>query len=101
MKYGGLSAFLNTACIKPPSRGGYKSQSQPGTAEKGRQSSAGTRVSLARRDKFIQQAAQPPSALPAPGLLGDVVNEGPTAEAQLIASLGFVVIQSFDGPLRL
>lgn len=51
--------------------------------------------------KFIQQAAQPPSALPAPGLLGDVVNEGPTAEAQLIVSLGFVVIQSFDGPLRL
>lgn len=29
------------------------------------------------------------------------MNEGPTAEAQLIASLGFVVIQSFHGSLRL
>lgn len=40
-------------------------------------------------------------ALPAPGLLGDVVDEGAPAEAQLIALLGFVVVQSFHGSLRL
>lgn len=41
------------------------------------------------------------SALPAPGFLGDVVNESTTAKAQLITLLGFVVIQSFHGSLRL
>lgn len=40
-------------------------------------------------------------ALPAPGLLGDVVDQGPTAKAQLIASLGFVVVECFHGPLGL
>lgn len=48
-----------------------------------------------------KHASPPPPALPAPRLLGDIVDEGPAAEAQLIASLGFVVIQSFHSSLRL
>lgn len=41
------------------------------------------------------------SGLPSPRLLGNVVDKGTTAEGQLIAALGFVVIERFHSPLRL
>lgn len=97
------NAFLNRACYQAtfPEKVQRSKPAQNGR-EGGPELSRHLSLTCKKGQvKFIQQAAQPPSALPAPGFLGDVVNEGPTAEAQLIASLGFVVIQSFHGSLRL
>lgn len=54
-------------------------------------------------DQTERQHGSPPapSLLPTPRLLGHVVDEGTAAEAQLITPLGFVVVQSFHGSLRL
>lgn len=87
------------ASIKPLPREGTTGESQLGTQIKGTRAQPGLSLVIKRGTSQVHLPRG--SALPAPGLLGDVVNEGTTAEAQLITLLGFVVIQSFHGPLRL
>lgn len=90
---------IQHAGIKPFPREGRTGQSQLGTQKKG----VRAQPALVCLHQKVTCEVHPPSSstLPAPRLLGDVVNEGATAEAQLITLLGFVVIQSFHGSLRL
>lgn len=89
----------STQGIKPFPRESRTGRSQLRTQIKG----VRAQPALVSHHQKVTREAHPPSSstLPAPGLLGDVVNEGAAAEAQLITLLGFVVIQSFHGSLRL
>lgn len=90
---------IQLAGIKPFPREGRTGQSQL-RAQKTR---VRAQPALVSHHPKVTCEVHPPSSstLPAPGLLGDIVNEGATAEAQLVTLLGFVVIQSFHGSLRL
>lgn len=94
-----LFFYIQHVGIKPFPRESRTDQSQLRTQIKGLRA----QPALVSHHQKVTREVHPPSSstLPAPGLLGDVVNEGAAAEAQLITLLGFVVIQSFHGSLRL
>ena len=91
--------WIEHACIKPLPREGRTGQRQLRTQIRGVRAQPALVSHYQKVTSQVHPASS--SALPAPRLLGDVVNEGATVEAQLITLLGFVVIQSFHSSLRL
>lgn len=97
-----LSTFPKDPCTEKPSQG-LITTGQSNLECKTRELRAlpSTSESPQETSQLSLQDPHPHADLPSPWLLGDVVDKGTTAEGQLIAALGFVVIERFHSPLRL